>query len=148
MDSLIRLEEANISHGVMIADVGALMEMFSRWCLSPEKREARPQQWTGTYHPIEDMHKLPHYLQDTYDFVSGVYRPVIGATDQPRCRAMWRQARHVDRRRHPRQGMDQPAGCHLGPQGTCGERCSYPDLLETWTGTSCPLLILMDPHSD
>jgi len=72
VDSLISvLDEANIIHSVMIADVGALVEMTKMVPVSPEVREAQghSMDWND-YHPIEDIHSYLNYLQDTYDFVS------------------------------------------------------------------------------
>ena len=65
VDSLISvLEEANISHSDMIADVGALMEMTKMVPVSPEVRETQghSMDWNN-YHPIEDMHSYLNYLQ-------------------------------------------------------------------------------------
>ena len=65
MDSLTSvLDEANISHSVMIADVGALVEMTKMVPVSPEVREAQghSMDWND-YHPIEDMHSYLNYLQ-------------------------------------------------------------------------------------
>ena len=65
VDSLISvLEEANISHSVMIADVGALVEMTKMVPVPPEVREAQghSMDWND-YHPIEDMHSYLNYLQ-------------------------------------------------------------------------------------
>ena len=65
VESLVSvLEEANISHSVMIADVGSLVEMTKMVPVSSEVREAQghSMDWTN-YHPIEDMHSYLTYLQ-------------------------------------------------------------------------------------
>ena len=65
VDSLISvLDEANIIHSVMIADVGALVEMTKMVPVSPEVREAQghSMDWND-YHPIEDIHSYLNYLQ-------------------------------------------------------------------------------------
>ena len=65
VDSLVSvLEEANISHSVMIADVGSLVEMTKMVPVSSEVKEAQghSMDWTN-YHPIEDMHSYLTYLQ-------------------------------------------------------------------------------------
>ena len=65
MDSLVSvLEEANISHSVMIADVQALVKMTKMVPVTPEVREAQghSMDWTD-YHPIEDIHSYLTFLQ-------------------------------------------------------------------------------------
>ena len=55
VDSLTSvLDEANISHSVMIADVGAVVEMSKMVPVSPEVREAQghSMDWND-YHPIK-----------------------------------------------------------------------------------------------
>ena len=65
VDSLTSvLDEANISHSVMIADVGALVEMTKMVPVSEETRvqQGHSMDWTQ-YHPLEDMHSYLTYLQ-------------------------------------------------------------------------------------
>ena len=139
------VEERGMTWSVIVEDVGRLVENEKvrvlrkiSMCAIPQVESPRilhsnhSMDWTS-YHSLEDIYGWFDYLEATYDFCE---QEVIGQTYEGRdmivmkvaCPPpalqpapgvqgwLWLQASHVDRRRHPRQGVDSPGHSHVDAQ--------------------------------